>query len=141
MKLRVFIDTNVFIYAFEFQNSNSAKVIELLNEGEIEATISEQVLKEVTRYFEKFHSTILSKKFRRYLFDNCVIVKKEELNLQITDLKGKIKEKDIEQLAATKKYGIKFLISYDRDFEGFEEYVTPKQFLRTLNKEVSESEF
>lgn len=39
MKLRVFIDTNVFIYSFEYPKSNSAKIITLLNRGEIEAVI------------------------------------------------------------------------------------------------------
>ncbi len=32
MKHRVFIDTNVFIYAFEFPDSNSNIIIELLND-------------------------------------------------------------------------------------------------------------
>jgi len=47
MKLRIFLDTNVFIYAFEFPKSNSRKIIELLNKGKIEAVISERVIKEV----------------------------------------------------------------------------------------------
>ena len=51
MKLRIFLDTNVFIYAFEFPKSNSRKIIELLNEGKIEAVISERVIKEVQAYF------------------------------------------------------------------------------------------
>lgn len=41
MKCRVFLDTNVFIYAFEFPESNSNKIIGLLNKGQIEAVISE----------------------------------------------------------------------------------------------------
>ena len=47
MKLRVFLDTNIFIYAYEFHESNSNKTIDLLNKGQIEAVISERVLKEV----------------------------------------------------------------------------------------------
>jgi len=35
MKVRTFLDANVFIYAFEFPHSNSRKIIELLNEAEI----------------------------------------------------------------------------------------------------------
>jgi predicted nucleic acid-binding protein len=30
MRLRVFLDTNVFIYAFEFPESNSSKIIDLI---------------------------------------------------------------------------------------------------------------
>jgi len=45
MKPRVFLDTNVFIYSFEFPESNSAKIIEILNKGEIEAIIFEKVFR------------------------------------------------------------------------------------------------
>jgi len=64
MKRRVFLDTNIFIYAFEFPESNSGKVIELLNKGLVEAVISERVVKEVQAYFKKFHSKDLSALFR-----------------------------------------------------------------------------
>lgn len=141
MKYRVFLDTNVFIYSFEFPDSNNSKIIDLLNEGEIEAIISERVLKEIVEYFKRKHSANLANKFRRYLLDTCIIVINDDLAEQINKLKGKIKEKDIEQLATTKKYGIKFLISYDRDFLGFEEYLTPKKFLEVIGIKTSENEF
>ena len=141
MKIRVFLDTNVFIYSFEFPNSNSAKIIELLNKGNIEAITSEKVLKEVTEYFKKFYSIELARKFRRYLLDTCTVVIKQEVLEQINELKGKIKEKDLEQLETTKKFGIKFLISYDRDFESCEEYATPKKFLEKLKIKANDSEF
>lgn len=54
MRPRVFLDTNVFIYAFEFSQSNSGKIIELLNQAEIEAVISERVLLEVQTYFKRY---------------------------------------------------------------------------------------
>jgi len=141
MKLRVFLDTNVFIYAFEFPESNSSKIINLLNEGKIEAVISERVLKEVISYFERKHSSELAKKFRKYLLNNCLLVLKEEVVEQIKELKGKIKDKDIDQIATVIKYGMKFLISYDRDFDSFEEYFTPKKFLEFLKEVASDVEF
>ena len=42
--------------------------------------------------------------------------------------RGKIKEKDLEQLAVVKKFGINFLVSFDKDFKKFKEYKTPKIF-------------
>ncbi len=141
MNLRVFADANVFIYSFEYPESNSAKIIGLLNQGEIEVVTSEIVLKEVTKYLEKFHSIEHARKFRRYILDNCIVVMKSEVIKEINSLKGKIKDKDLEQLAVTKKYGIKFLIAYDKDFESFEEYATPRQFLDRINEEVADSEF
>ena len=57
------------------------------------------------------------------------------------ELKGRIKDKDLEQLAVVKKYGIKYLIAYDRDFENFEEYVTPKKFLQIVGEKYFETDF
>jgi len=54
MKPRVFLDTNVFIYAFEFPQSNSGMIVELLNQAEIEAVVSEQVLLEGQAYFRRY---------------------------------------------------------------------------------------
>ena len=141
MKPRVFLDTNVFIYAFEFSNSNSSKIIDLLNKGEIEAITSEKVLEEVTRYFKKFHNLSVARKFRRYLLDTCTVIMRHQISKQVGEYQGKIKEKDVEQLATTKKYGIKFLIAYDKDFESFEEYRTPKKFLELLKIKASNTEF
>lgn len=141
MKFRVFLDTNVFIYAFEFPESNSSKIIDILNKEEIEAVISERVLIEVTNYFKKFYNSELASKFRRYLINSCVFILESDIKKEMTELRGKIKEKDLPQIATVKKYGIKYLISYDRDFENFEEYYTPKKFLTMLNKIVSGEEF
>ncbi len=41
------------------------------------------------------------------------------------------KEKDLEHLATARSIGID-IIAYDRDFEGIEEYFTPKRFLESL---------
>ena len=53
MKYRVFLDSDVFIYTFEFPDSNSSKIIDLLNDKVIEAVISERVIAEVYRYFRR----------------------------------------------------------------------------------------
>lgn len=133
MKIRVFLDTNVFIYAYEFPESNSAQVIELLNRGEIEAIISERVLKEVQAYFKKFYHKDIAAAFRYYLLRTCIVVLSAHIKKEIGMYKNSIKDKDLEQLAAVKKFGIKFLVAYDRDFENFEEYITPKNFIKQFN--------
>ncbi len=130
MKRRVFLDTNIFIYAFEFPESNSNKVVELLNKGVIEAVISEQVLKEVQSYFRKFHSKDLAASFRDYLLRTCLIVFRSDLAREMLKYKKLIKAKDLEQVAAVKKLGIKSLVAYDRDFNSFDEYITPKAFIK-----------
>lgn len=129
MKRRVFLDTNVFIYAFEFSESNSNKIISLLNNGQIEAVISERVIKEVHAYFKKFHGKDLAAYFRDYLLKTCTVVFSTDVKKETAKYKNQIKDKDLEQLAVVKKLGIKFLIAYDKDFEDFEEYMTPKAFI------------
>ncbi len=141
MKHRIFIDTNVFIFAFEFPDSNSNTIIELLNDGKIEALISERVIKEVYRYFKKFYDKNLADHFRNYLYETCRIILARDVKDTVKTYSRQIKEKDLEQLAVVKKYGIKYLISLDRDFIGQEEYKTPKQFVELICGKSEESEF
>lgn len=141
MKYRVFLDTNVFIYSFEFNDSNSGKIIELLNDEQIEAVISERVVKEVYRYFRKYHSKDIADTFRKYLYESCSIVLARDVIDAMNLYRGQIKEKDLEQLAVVREFGIKYLIALDRDFEGKEEYRTPKEFVKLLCGKTKESEY
>ena len=141
MKCRIFLDTNIFIYAFEFPESNSSKVVDLLNKGQIEAVISERVLKEVQSYFKKFHSKDLAALFRDYLLRTCLIVFPGDLKREMLRYKKLVKDKDLEQVAAVKKLGIKYLVSYDRDFEPFGEYITPKAFIKEAGLKPAASDY
>ena len=141
MRLRLFLDTNVFIYAFEFPKSNSRKIIELVNQNEIEGIISERVIQEVITYFQKYYSKDLSGAFRNYLLLSCAVIPTSHVREEMDRCRGKIKEKDLEQLAVVKKLGLKYLVSYDRDFEPFEEYRTPKKFIEALNLEASKNDY
>lgn len=137
MKLRVFLDTNIFIYAYEFHESNSNKIIDLLNKGQIEAVISERILKEVMTYFKKFYDKDLAATFRDYLLRTCAIIFPSDLKKEMKLYRNQIKNKDLEQLAAVRKLGIKYLVAYDRDFEKFEEYIIPKAFIKQLSLKPS----
>lgn len=141
MKLRAFLDTNVFIYAYEFPDSNSARIIELLNRGEIEGVISEQVLHEVQRYFKRHYDKELAGLWRNYLLVSCVVIPRSHVEVDLPKYQDQIKQKDLEQLVVTKKFGLKFLVSYDQDFEAFEEYWTPKQFIEHLGLEPAAEVF
>lgn len=141
MKPKVFLDTNVFIYAFEFSESNSRKIIGLLNTGGIKGIISERVLEEITHYFKKFYNKKLANMVRYYVLNSCQIVFKEDVKQGMRKLKTEIKEKDLEQIAVVKKFGLKHIISYDKDFAGFKEYITPKKFIMGCGLKPSKTEF
>ena len=141
MKYKAFLDTTVFIYAFEFPNSNSNTVLWLVNKGIVEAVISERVVLESIRYFEKHHTAKLAKIFRKYLLESCVVIPKQLVSDEMDRLKGRIKDKDLEQLATVKHLGLKFLVSYDRDFNEIKEYATPKRFLMEIGVKAQETEY
>ena|SRR3990167_9315021 len=141
MKPRIFLDTNVFIYAFEFPHSNSATIITLLNKGELEGITSEKVLEEITLYFTKHYTIKIARQYRKYVLETCTIVAHNDVLEEIEKLKEKIKDKDREQLAVVKKYSIKYLISYDKDFDPFPEYHTPQKFLKLLTLPHKDTEY
>ena len=141
MKYRVFLDSNVFIYAFEFPDSNSSKIIDLLNDKVIEAVISERVIAEVYRYFRRFHEKRLADTFRKYLYDSCMVVLTKDVEYAMSRYRGQIKEKDLEQLTVVKEYGIKYVIAYDRDFDNVEEHKTPKQYVGLIGLNTSDVEY
>ena len=90
-------------------------------------------------YFKKFHGKDLSALFRDYLLRTCVLVFPDDLKREMLRYRKLIKAKDLEQVAAVKKRGIKYLLSYDRDFEPFEEYITPKAFIKESGVKPAES--
>ena len=52
----IFLDSSVFIWGYNRPNSNSAKILELMNGGKIRVVISEKVVKEIRIYFIKFYN-------------------------------------------------------------------------------------
>ena len=141
MKIKAFIDTNTIIYGFEFRKSNSAIVLGLINEDKIEAFITMNVLVEVSDYFKRHYSREDSNKVVKYLLEICRIIYEDDCKEEMKKLKGKIKQKDLPQIAATKALGLKYLISYDRDFLPFSEYRTPKHFLKELYLKTKETQY
>ncbi len=103
--------------------------------------VSERVVKEVYRYFRKYHDKDLADNFRKYLYEACRIVLAKDVRDSMKKYRGQIKEKDLEQLAVVKEFGIKYLIALDRDFEVHEEYLTPKQFVELFCGKGEESDF
>lgn len=132
MRIKAFIDTNIFIYGFEFKNSNSLLILEMINENKIEAFTNLHVIGEVKKYFEENYSKNDAYNFTKHILETCAIIFEEDFSSELKDFRGKIKEKDLPQLAATKAFGLKYLVSFDRDFDPFEEYFTPKKFVNEL---------
>lgn len=135
---RVFLDSSVIIFGLEVRDCNSALILDLVLEGKIEAVTCEKVVKEVKSYFSRRRNRNYAFLIENLVKKNFYVIERRELE-NINEWKGRVKDKDLEQVASLKKLGIKTLVAYDRDFEGLEEYVTPKQFAKSLNLKFYES--
>jgi len=132
IKIRALLDTNVFIYAYEIPQSNSNLIINALNQDLFEAIITESTLKEVYGYSRKHYSKRLADAFRVYLFAVSKMIFSYQLKEHSTKYTDLINEKDLEQVTAVRELGIKYIVSYDKHFEGLQEYRTPKRFVELL---------
>lgn len=141
IKLRALLDTNVFIYAFEIPKSNSTLIINALNQNRFEAIITESTFKEVYQHFRKHYTKKLADQYRVYLFTACRIVFSRQLREHFPKYANLINDKDLEQFVATRELGIKYLVSYDKHFQGVEEHKTPKQFATILGLKVHSTNY
>jgi len=66
---------------------------------------------------------------------SLLIVKRSEIKAEMNVLEGKIKGKDLKNVAAVKHESLKHLVAFDKDYEqvGVKEYITPKGFVKLFN--------
>jgi len=138
---RAFLDSSTIIFGLEFKESNSAIVLDLLFDKQFEGFASEKVLEEVRRYFSKRRSKNYAYLVVKMLKNNLKIILRSEIAESIEEWKGKIKEKDLEHIAAVKKREIKVLVAYDQDFKAFAEYSTPREFVESMGLKPYDTPF
>jgi len=51
------------------------------------------------------------------------------------------KRKDLEHIATVRLKEIQWLIAYDEGFEGFPEYITPKNFVKKMGLKVKSTNY
>jgi len=129
MPTRVFLDSNVFVFAFERPESNSHRITALLVAGSFRGVVTDRVVREVMRYFRRHYGKDLAGKFRDLVLLTCDMVLEEDLRIDREAL-SQVGEKDAGTLAATRSLGISRLVSTDSDFETVPEHRTPAEFLR-----------
>ena len=58
-------------------------------------------------------------------------------------LKGKIKERGLENVAAVKHESLEYLVAYDRDYGEaiVKEYITPKEFVKLFKLKPYDEEY
>lgn len=141
MNALVFLDSNVFIWGYNRPESNSGKILDLMDEGKIKIVVSEKVIEELRTYFINHYNKDVWSGVFSHISALVRIVFREEIIEEIRKVKGKIKEKDVEHLATVRLLKLKYLVSYDDDYKQIEEYITPKKFIKELGLKPADSEY
>ena len=131
--MRVFVDGSVFIYGLEFAESNSALIYDGIARGAVKAVINEKVIDEVVKYFGRRKGRHFAYLIAFQLRRICEVKQRQDYAGGIENWKGQIKEKDLEHLATAKAFNLE-IVAFDADFQSFEEYHTPKQFVEVLGE-------
>jgi len=140
---RAYLDSMIFIFG-RLEECNSRLVLFLAQLGEFEVVTSELVLEEVEKFFRDNFGRQAGYVSRRFVEELSVrIVRRNEIKTEITALKGKIKAKDLENLASVKHENLEHLVAYDKDYEEgeVEEYVTPKEFVKLFKLKPYKTEY
>jgi len=122
----------VFIFG-RLEECNSRLVLFLAQLGEFEVVTSELVVEEVERFFRENFSRQAGYVTRRFVEElSTRLVRKDEIKEEMSALKGKVKAKDLENLASVKHEKLAYLVAYDKDYEEakVEEYITPREFVK-----------
>ncbi|MDP2666192.1 MAG: type II toxin-antitoxin system VapC family toxin [Candidatus Diapherotrites archaeon] len=136
-----FIDTNPFVYAIHFPESNSSKIMELIGMHAIEAIVSELVLREIDIVLRRTANPSIATETARLIRRHCSVIPRYAIEETMIQWRGQIKEKDLENLAVVKQYSIPRLVSWDRDYLPFPEYRTPKQFIQEMGGVPAPTEY
>ena len=140
---RAYLDSMIFIFG-RLEECNSRLVLFLAQLGEFEVVTSELVIEEVERFFrENFgrQAGYISRRFVEELSSR--IVRRDEIKIEMNELKGKIKAKDLENVAAVRHENLEYLVAYDEDYEEakIKEYITPKEFVKLFRLRPYDMEY
>lgn len=132
--MKLLLDSSAIIFAFEYPYSNSRIILDLVIAKKLQGGVSEKAIDETKRMFS--HS-----KTERFLYmleldirRNFEVIPISEVKEEMEKWRGKIKDKDLEHLATAKALKLNYIIAFDRDFESFPQYFTPKQFVESVLK-------
>jgi len=133
----------IFIFG-RLEECNSRLVLFLAQLGEFNVVTSELVIEEVERFFrENFgrQAGYISRRFAEELSSR--IVRRDEIKIEMNELKGKVKAKDLENVAAVRHENLEYLVAYDEDYEEakIKEYITPKEFVKLFKLRPYDMEY
>jgi len=138
---KIYLDSNIFIWGYNFPRSNSAKILDTMIRSDTEIFVSEKVIDELRRYFCTYFTKDIFSEIQLLIVSRCIVVYNFEIQDELKKWKNQIKKKDLEHVCIIKKFKIPILVSYDKDFKSFSEYMTPKEFIKFIGLQPSSTDY
>jgi len=117
-KPRVYLDSNVFIFGKERQESNSRTILDLAEEGKIVPVVSYLTLEELREYFSRRYDRETAINETYYLISLPVleIVPRDKVMTMMSKYRGVIPDKDLPHLVSAILASVDYLVTYNRHF-------------------------
>jgi len=138
-KLRAYLDSNVFIFGKERQESNSRIILDLAEEGKIVPVISYLTLEELREYFSQKYDreTAVNEIYYLISLPNLEIVSRDKVKQKIGEYKGVVVDKDLPHLISTILANVDYFVTYNRHFidsraKEYVQVITQADFVKLL---------
>ena len=117
-KLKMYLDTNVFIFGVERPESNSRIILDLVEEGKIVPVVSYSTLEELREYFSRRYDreTAINEIYYLVSLPNLEIITRDKVKQEIKNYKGVVPDKDLPHLVSAIMAQAEYLVSYNRHF-------------------------
>ena len=117
-KLKVYLDTNVFIFGVERPESNSRIILDLVEEGKIVPVVSYSTLEELREYFSRRYDreTAINEIYYLISLPNLEIITRDKVKQEIKNYKGVVPDKDLPHLVSAIIAQADYLVSHNRHF-------------------------
>jgi predicted nucleic acid-binding protein len=116
--MRAYLDSNVFIFGKERQESNSRFILDLVEEGKIIPVVSYLILEELREYFSRRYNgeTAVNEVYYLISLPNLEIVSKDKVKQQMNKYRGVVPDKDLPHLVSAIIAEVDYFITYNRHF-------------------------
>ena len=117
-KSRVYLDSNVFIFGKESQESNSRIILDLAEEGKIVPVVSYLTLEELREYFSRRfgRETAIDETYYLISLPALEIVPRDRVKKTMSRYRGVVPDKDLPHLASAVLAGVDYVVTYNRHF-------------------------
>jgi len=117
-RIRAYLDSNVFIFGKERQESNSRIILDLAEEGKIVPVISYLTLEELREYFSRRYDreTAINEIYYLITLPSLEIVPRDKVKQEIGGYKGVVVNKDLPHLTSAILSNADYFVTYNRHF-------------------------